>query len=148
MILALLAMSLQPGDWTISREPDAMTDRVEVQALLRGEGGRLVFMCSRGQRAELVFQPTGFLGGRLSGYELRDFTYRIDQGPPVNSLWRYHDSYASAPSDDAIRSMLAAISGGGAMLRVRAVGYDNSFHDATFRLEGALAAIQEARSAC
>ncbi len=133
--------------WRVEQESDPMTDRVEVRTTLRGEGGEVVVLCSPGQRPVLAFQPDGFLGAPVSRYEWRDFSYRFDDLPLVTTQWKYSNGLAVAPSDRAARRFLDPMMRH-RVLRVRAIGYDNRAHDATFNLDGAESALREAAAIC
>lgn len=122
-----------PDNFRIEDRVDPMTDARELQGILSGEGGAMVLMCSPGMRPILVFQPRGFLGGRINGYEWRDFTYRVDANAPVSTRWKYSDQLAVAPGNSEARALLSAALGG-SVLRVRAVSFDGSFVDGTFQI--------------
>lgn len=145
--VSVLASSAASAQWSVNEARDSITDRTEVTAELRGEGGRVVFMCSAGQRPVVLFHPDAFLGGPISGYDWRDFTYRVDASAAVTTRWKYSNGYATAPSEREMASFLGALAHGDT-LRIRAIRYDRTSVDASFSLSGTADAMRRAVAAC
>lgn len=148
LVLALLAQVVfEQGNWTVTAEPDAISDRQEVQAVLRSDAGTLTFMCARGETSVLAIQPTGFLGGPISRYELRDTWVRLDDRPAQMNSWKYVGDYATPYSWSDTASLLSAMRTA-TRLTVRMTRYDRGTVDVTFDLAGADEALTAARARC
>jgi hypothetical protein len=149
-MIAVLAL-LQAIGWHVTEKPDPMTDRIQVQAVLRGDNAELAFMCSTGTTPLLVYQPDTFLGGGPgrygTAYDLRDFTYRLDSGQPHLESWKYLDTYAVAYSTkNAVRLVSGMLQAG--KLVVRALRYDGMMIDSEFDLAGSAQALHQAFERC
>lgn len=150
MLAALMAVALQPG-WQVSDKRDPITDKTEVRATLRGDNAEMVFMCTAGEKATLIYAPDEFLGGGPgrygTQYQLRDFIFRFDGGQPQLESWKYLNTYAASYSTKSAAEFVTRMIQSHTLV-VRAQRYDDRTIDSTFDLAGAPAAFHQAFEEC
>lgn len=125
----------EAGHWSVTSQPDTMTDAEEVRAALSTEGGQLVILCSRGERTVMMVEPEVFLGGPISRYELRDTMVRFDQRPSRTNSWKYVNRYATPYSQREMVRLLREMQES-STFSIRLLRYDNVAIDLTFDVAG------------
>ena len=143
MIDVLLALA---SAWTVTKQPDPITDRMNVTATLRGDNANIVFFCAKSGVPQLLYRPTAFL--RDDPRERRrPITYRFDEQAPQTVRWVYRYEYAE-PGKKGAAAEFARWMIGSSSLTIRAERYNRQLVDSTFDLTGAGPALNEVFEAC
>lgn len=149
VVLLLLGIS-QPSlaAWEVEQSRDPITDSIEVDAALEGQGGHLHLLCSgKTQKVRFVFQPDSYLGGPIGKYEFGDVWFRFDNDPALTGRWKYEHTYVEAPSDQEIADIAVRMAKA-QKVAVRVRRFDDALIDATFVVTGAGDALSSAAKIC